>query len=76
MRVRVVGLGNVLMQDDGVGPHVARVLEAGWTVPENVRVLDLGTPGLDLVPHLAASARLAFDGRFDRRRPLVFAHVG
>jgi len=53
MRVRVVGLGNVLMQDDGVGPHVARVLQAGWTVPENVQVLDLGTPGLDLVPHLA-----------------------
>ena len=53
MRIHVIGIGNVLMQDDGVGPHVVRVLQAGWAFPENVTVTDLGTPGLDLVPHVA-----------------------
>jgi hydrogenase maturation protease len=44
----VLGLGNVLTGDDGVGPHVIRLLEAHWVFPERVSVIDAGTPGLDL----------------------------
>ena len=32
MNIRVLGLGNVLMSDDGFGPYVARVLEAFYEV--------------------------------------------
>jgi hydrogenase maturation protease len=46
--VRVIGLGNVLMSDDGFGPYVARVLDALYEFPEHVQILDAGTPGLDL----------------------------
>jgi hydrogenase maturation protease len=52
MDIRVVGLGNVLMGDDGVGPHVIEALEAGYEFPDGVSVLDAGTPGLDLAPFL------------------------
>jgi hydrogenase maturation protease len=52
MRTVVVGLGNVLMGDDGLGPHVLRALGAAYEVDDGVSLLDLGTPGLDLVPHL------------------------
>ena len=48
MRVAVYGLGNVLMLDDGFGPSAVRRLEAGWAFGEDVELLDLGTPGLDL----------------------------
>lgn len=48
----VLGLGNVLMQDDAVGPHVIAALRAGWSVPEAIEVEELGTPGFDLVPYL------------------------
>lgn len=51
--IAVVGLGNVLHGDDGVGPYAVRVLEAHWDFPDDVRVVDLGTPGLDLHPHVA-----------------------
>jgi hydrogenase maturation protease len=50
--IRVVGLGNVLMGDDGVGPSVIEALEAGYQFPEGVSLLDAGTPGLDLAPFL------------------------
>lgn len=50
--VAVVGLGNVLVGDDAFGPYVVRLFEAGYDTGPEVRVLDLGTPGLDLVPHL------------------------
>lgn len=52
MRVAVLGLGNVLMGDDALGPHVIHALERGYAFPEGVAVRDLGTPGLDLIPYL------------------------
>lgn len=52
-KVRVLGLGNVLMGDDAVGPWVVEELQAHWEFPEGVSVLDVGTPGLDLTPYLA-----------------------
>jgi hydrogenase maturation protease len=52
-RVGVIGLGNVLMGDDGFGPWVVQTLLAGYEFPEGVSVEDLGTPGLDLMPYLA-----------------------
>ena len=54
-RVCVLGLGNVLMGDDGVGPHLLKLLEAGFAFPDSVQLLDAGTPGLDLTPFLAES---------------------
>ena len=51
--VAVLGLGNVLMGDDALGPTVIKVLEAEYEFPQGVSVQDLGTPGLDLTPYLA-----------------------
>jgi len=51
--VRVLGLGNVLMGDDAVGPWVIEELLANWEFPDGVSVRDVGTPGLDLTPYLA-----------------------
>lgn len=52
MDIRVLGLGNVLMGDDGFGPFVIEALKAGYEFPPNVSVIDIGTPGLDLAPFL------------------------
>jgi hydrogenase maturation protease len=49
----VLGLGNVLMGDDGFGPAVIQAFQAAYVVGSNVDVVDLGTPGLDLAPWLA-----------------------
>jgi hydrogenase maturation protease len=50
VRTYVLGLGNVLMGDDGFGPAVARAFDAAYEVDGDVEVVDLGTPGLDLMP--------------------------
>lgn len=60
MKIRILGLGNVLMSDDGFGPYVARVLEAFYDFPEDVEVIDVGTPGLDLTPYLLDSDAVIF----------------
>jgi hydrogenase maturation protease len=51
--ISVLGLGNVLMGDDGFGPAAIHALEADYSVGDDVEVFDLGTPGLDLMPWLA-----------------------
>jgi len=58
--IRVLGLGNVLMSDDGFGPFVVRVLEAIYNCPEGVEFVDAGTPGLDLTPFLLDSDAVIF----------------
>ncbi len=52
MDIRILGLGNVLMSDDGFGPYVVRVLEAFYELPPGVQAIDAGTPGIDLTPFL------------------------
>lgn len=51
-RIAVIGIGNVLAGDDAVGPHVVKVLEARYELPEGVWVIDAGTPGYDLTAFL------------------------
>jgi len=46
--VLVLGLGNVLMGDDGFGPAVLDTLADSYTFPPEVELVDGGTPGLNL----------------------------
>jgi len=48
MRVAVIGLGNPLRGDDGVGPRVVAELRRRG-LPEGVEAVDGGTGGLDLL---------------------------
>jgi hydrogenase maturation protease len=48
----VLGLGNVLLGDDGVGAAAIAVLCDRYRAPRGVRVLDGGTLGLALLPYL------------------------
>ena len=69
-RVVVLGIGNVLNRDDGVGPFVARSLQAGWDLEGDAEVLDAGTPGMDLLSLLhGAEAAVFVDAVRDRGSP-------
>ena len=48
MRVLVVGVGNILLKDEGVGVHVVRKLQE-LSLPNDVEVIDGGTSGLDIL---------------------------
>lgn len=50
--IRVLGVGNVLTGDDGLGPTIIAMLEAGWEKHPGVSIIDVGTPGLDFTPYL------------------------
>ncbi len=48
----VLGLGNLLCGDDGLGAVAVARLERDWEAPEGALVLDGGTLGLALLPYL------------------------
>jgi hydrogenase maturation protease len=52
MHIAVLGIGNILMGDDAFGPYVVKTFDAQYRVTPNIDVIEIGTPGLDLVPHL------------------------
>jgi hydrogenase maturation protease len=51
-RVVVLGVGNVLLSDEGLGVRAVERLEREFLFPENVVLLDGGTLGLGLIHYL------------------------
>jgi hydrogenase maturation protease len=54
----LLGVGNLLLSDEGVGIHVVRRLQEVAQLPEDVEVVDGGTSGLELMHHLDGVSRL------------------
>ena len=52
LSVLVLGIGNLVMSDDGVGVVVVQQLQQKYRFEGNVEIMDGGTLGLDLLPKL------------------------
>jgi len=56
--ILVLGIGNLVMSDDGVGVKVVQKLQREHRFSETVVLMDGGTLGLDLLPKLEGIERL------------------
>ena len=65
----VLGLGNLLLGDEGLGVRVVERLLELYEFPEEVRVMDGGTLGLDLLPFVEDATRLLVIDAVQARRP-------
>lgn len=52
MRVVVLGIGNILLSDEGVGVRVVERLERDYRLPDMVEVIDGGTCGMEMLEQL------------------------
>ena len=50
MKIAILGVGNILLKDEGIGVRVVRQLENEYTFPAEVALIDGGTDG----PHLTS----------------------
>jgi hydrogenase maturation protease len=57
MNTLVLGIGNLLLSDEGVGVHVVRAL-ARRELPSGVAVVEAGTAFLDVLPDIAQADRI------------------
>ncbi len=71
----VVGVGNELLGDEGVGVHVARALR-GRALCDGVEVLDGGTTGFELLPWFEGRERVILvDAIRTRAEPGAIYHI-
>ncbi len=56
--VLVLGLGNLLLRDEGLGVRAVERLQKAYRFPPQVRLLDGGTLGLELLPYLEEAERV------------------
>ena len=46
--VTILGVGNVILTDEGFGVRAAEYLDHHYTFPDNVQIVDGGTLGIEL----------------------------
>lgn len=49
MKTIVIGLGNILLKDEGIGVHAVNAVRERYTFSPEVEIIDGGTLGLDLL---------------------------
>lgn len=68
-KLLILGIGNVLMGDEGAGVHLIHSL-AKEKLPENIDILDGGTGSFNLMPLLAGYKKVVFvDATMDEDEP-------
>lgn len=61
-KVLILGIGNLLWADEGFGVRAVEALNQYYILPDNVSLMDGGTQGLYLVPHIQeANVLVIFD---------------
>lgn len=58
MAVMILGIGNPIMSDDGIGMRVVRQLADQYRFPDDVKLLEGGTLGLNLLSDVLGLERL------------------
>ncbi|NPA32877.1 MAG: HyaD/HybD family hydrogenase maturation endopeptidase [Aquificae bacterium] len=56
--ITVLGVGNILLSDEGLGVRAVEELSRLYELPPDVRALDGGTLGIDLMYHLRGTEKL------------------
>ena len=69
IQVLVLGIGNILNTDEGVGVHAVRTLQEKYGEPEGFRLLDGGTLGLNLLPLVDDATHLIIMDAVDAGKP-------
>lgn len=49
MRTVILGIGNIILTDEGVGVRAAEALAAAYDLPADVEMIDGGTAGMELL---------------------------
>lgn len=68
----ILGIGNLLMGDEGVGIHAIKLLESHYRdrLPEGVRLLDGGVAGFHLLGEMEGANRIVIiDATMDGKQP-------
>jgi len=67
-KVSLIGLGNILLMDEGVGVQAVEALRKRFDFLEDALLLDGGTLGLDLLPYMEGMEKILFVDALDLQK--------
>jgi hydrogenase maturation protease len=67
--VCVIGLGNMILQDDAIGLYVTETIKEHYRFEPQIDLLDGGTAGLDLLPVIEGYEKVLFVDAVDAGEP-------
>jgi hydrogenase maturation protease len=77
MRAVVLGVGNILLSDEGIGVHAVNALAERYEIPREVEVIDGGTSAMDCLDQIAdADLLLIADCVRGGREPGALVRLG
>ena len=56
--VTILGVGNIILKDEGFGVRVAEYLDHNYTFPDSVQIVDGGTLGIELTQYVTGTNKL------------------
>ena len=56
-KILVVGMGNLIYRDEGIGAHIIREMEK-MKLPSHIELLDIGTSTMDLISYMKEVKKL------------------
>ena len=56
--ITVLGIGNIILSDEGFGVRVVEFLQKNYAFPDNVQLIDGGTLGVELIHFVAGTSKL------------------
>jgi hydrogenase maturation protease len=68
-KICVIGLGNILLQDDAIGLHVTETIKERYRFEPQIELHDGGTAGLDLLPLIEHYEKVLFVDAVDAGQP-------
>jgi len=66
--IAVIGIGNLLLQDEGVGVHAIQMLQRQYDYKPAINLIDGGTTGLDLIPLVENCEKVLFIDAMDLKK--------
>jgi len=68
LTITLIGLGNILLKDEGVGVHVANAIRERYSFSPEVEIIDGGTLGLDLLHYFEGKDKVLLVDAVDFRK--------
>ncbi len=68
MKASIIGLGNILLKDEGVGVHAVNAIKGRYSFSPEVEIIDGGTLGLDLLHFFEGKDRILILDAVDFRK--------
>jgi hydrogenase maturation protease len=50
-KIALIGIGNIMFHDEGLGAYLAKYIEENYTIPDNLTVIEGGTLGFSLMTY-------------------------